>query len=353
MQSKVIWREASEMSSRTDGSSRTDARSRSRAPLQNSSSAPAGILTSADGATRKRSHRFGRKGQKPEQEQGHKFDAKMAEVAMTMKTVNDQSREVGASARNGGSVVALKTGQVIPWYILDPTGLLIREQRSDSSTKMQLDPTAGDAARRAARFLVRWPTLYPWWDAVTAIALVFTALVTPYEVGFLPPATNPWNALWLVNRVIDLVFIFDMLFQIFTMRKMEVAKAVEARAEWEMSLRVIARQYFCSVWFLLDIASVAPSGMEIAPMIIGDAGRDEETSSGLRSLRTMRSLRLIKLLRLAKSSRVSVRAMEFVSLSSTSQTAIGLTFQSLLLTHWFACILMIATTFSPSPRSTW
>ena len=59
------------------------------------------------------------------------------------------------------------------------------------------------------------------------------------------------------------------------MRKMEVIKAVEAKIEWEMDLRVIARQYFCSVWFVLDIASIAPSGMEIAPMIIGDIGPQE------------------------------------------------------------------------------
>ena len=80
---------------------------------------------------------------------------------------------------------------------------------------------------------------------------------------------------------------------------------------------------------------------------------DDAGGGGMRALRTMRSLRLIKLVRLAKSSRIIGRAMEYVSLSSTSQTAVGLMMQSLLLTHWFACILMISTTFTESPRGTW
>jgi len=299
-----------------------------------------------------------------DEEQHHNLNAKMADVAVTMKTVTDQARGkdkfTGMNQRGTApSGQGLQAGQVIPWYILDPTGQLIREQRSDASTRLQLDPTAGKgvcgfSAQQYARCMVRMPTVYPWWDAVTAIALIFTALVTPYEVGFLPPATSPWNALWLINRFIDLIFIFDMFIQCCTMRKVSVEKAMDSddsRIEWETDIRVIARQYVCSFWFLLDVASIAPSGLEIAPMLMGTAG-DGSSSGGLRSLRTMRSLRLIKLLRLAKSSRVSARAMEFNSLSSTSQTALALTLQSLLFTHWFACILMISTTFE-APRNSW
>ena len=41
------------------------------------------------------------------------------------------------------------------------------------------------------------------WDIVTALALIFTALVTPFEVGFLPSATSPLEALFVINRLLD------------------------------------------------------------------------------------------------------------------------------------------------------
>ena len=41
------------------------------------------------------------------------------------------------------------------------------------------------------------------WDIVTALALIFTALVTPFEVGFLPSAESPLEALFLINRMLD------------------------------------------------------------------------------------------------------------------------------------------------------
>ena len=55
------------------------------------------------------------------------------------------------------------------------------------------------------------------WDIVTTLCLIFTALVTPYEVAFLEmPRTwsDAWNdPLFVINRFIDLVFITDMTLQ--------------------------------------------------------------------------------------------------------------------------------------------
>ena len=46
------------------------------------------------------------------------------------------------------------------------------------------------------------------WDAATGLALVFTALVTPYEVAMLETRENP---LFYVNRFIDLIFYIDIV----------------------------------------------------------------------------------------------------------------------------------------------
>ena len=113
--------------------------------------------------------------------------------------------------------------------------------------------------------------------------------------------------------------------------------------------------HYLKGWFVLDIISILP--FDLASLKDPNEDPDAESSSSdlsvLKLVRIIRLLRLIKLVRLAKSSRIIGRAMEYVSLSSTSQTAVGLMMQSLLLTHWFACILMISTTFTESPRGTW
>jgi hypothetical protein len=48
-----------------------------------------------------------------------------------------------------------------------------------------------------APFLARW-------DLVTSVCLLFTATVTPLEVAFL---NTSFNALYFINRVVDVVFI--------------------------------------------------------------------------------------------------------------------------------------------------
>ena len=42
------------------------------------------------------------------------------------------------------------------------------------------------------------------WDLLTLLCLLFTALVTPVEVAFL---TTKLNALFIINRVVDAVFV--------------------------------------------------------------------------------------------------------------------------------------------------
>lgn len=48
-----------------------------------------------------------------------------------------------------------------------------------------------------------------YWDICTVAALVFTAIFTPVEVSFLTPPSTPWDGLFLINRLVDLVFITD------------------------------------------------------------------------------------------------------------------------------------------------
>lgn len=53
------------------------------------------------------------------------------------------------------------------------------------------------------------------WDMVMALLLVFVALVTPFELGFLTTDTYTASglALFIMNRVVDLVFLVDIFIQ--------------------------------------------------------------------------------------------------------------------------------------------
>ena len=231
----------------------------------------------------------------------------------------DAFRTITRSAQlaNAQSGKRLQEGQRIPWYIVDPTGKAIKDQRREDASKRKLSSTLSgiDRARTGAlfeRILLAWqPSIFPAWDAVTGaatllertrneqlrhqmllhqmllgtrcsctrcpctrchctrcpcttdapapdapahhsshyhrlahshiyttravytsrvylsrspsrtgIALVFTALCTPYEVGFLPAAEagfpNGGRNLFIINRLIDIVFIIDMFLQFFT-----------------------------------------------------------------------------------------------------------------------------------------
>jgi hypothetical protein len=113
-------------------------------------------------------------------------------------------------------------------------------------------------------------------DLGVVIALMYVAIVTPYEVSFL--ADQPDNvALGTVGRIIDVLFVADMLLNFVTPFQLE-------NGVWVTDHRSIARRYMTS-WFLVDLISVMP----------------------LDYLRMIRLVRLIKLLRLVRMSRVLKR----------------------------------------------
>ena len=68
-----------------------------------------------------------------------------------------------------------------PWYLVDPR-----------------------PGRKAAHILGIW-------DAFTVFALVFTAIMSPYEVSFL--AGQGIDVLFYFNRVVDVIFISDTILQ--------------------------------------------------------------------------------------------------------------------------------------------
>ena len=50
------------------------------------------------------------------------------------------------------------------------------------------------------------------WDCITLFALIYTALVTPFEVAFLEPRVG---VLFVINRFVDLCFLTDLVLNFF------------------------------------------------------------------------------------------------------------------------------------------
>jgi hypothetical protein len=136
-----------------------------------------------------------------------------------------------------------------------------------------------------------------YWDLLTSILLLYVALVTPVEVGFVqaPQPSERWfNWLFLINRLLDVGFIIDMLLQFRLAFKVDDVQGTR----WIVAADQIAWQYATSKWFPLDLFSVLTSVLDLI---------DNEDASDLTALRALRALRLLKLVKLARGSRVFKR----------------------------------------------
>ena len=191
-----------------------------------------------------------------------------------------------ASAGMMASLLAARRSSK-PWYIIDP--------------------------RRSQTFL-------PAWDSLTTLCLLFTALVTPFEVAFLTmPRTIGFalrDPLFLCNRVIDVAFGLDIILNFLLMY--QDSDRIDG-VKWVDEPSTIARHYLRS-WFALDLFSMLPSTFDILPYAFGDSAtsavgaaggaldnKEEEILTRFKFLRVVRCLRLIKLMRLLRASRMMTR----------------------------------------------
>ena len=155
--------------------------------------------------------------------------------------------------------------------------------------------------------LILDPTKMPRWDSLTISLLVFTALVSPYEVAFLKAPTSASDGLFILNRVIDVFFFADMVLQFFLMYEEHIVsnndEALGGKGggshshtitRWVKDRRKITVNYLRG-WFAIDVGSILPGIFDILPLINPDECPDR--GSNVKVLRVIRVLRLIKLVR--------------------------------------------------------
>ena len=224
----------------------------------------------------------------------------------------------------------------------------------------------------------------PMWDAIQALALIYTSIMTPFEVAFLEVPTTAMDPWFLVNRALDVIFISDMVLQFFVMYRAKIgdedavhshgrlkqlaqinlAKVAVATATkstqptsgsnndeviWVASRQRIALHYLTG-WFIIDVASVGASAFDFPPLFVDDT---PEGLANLKTLRVVRVLRLVKLVRLVRASRVVARMASRVALSYRTLTMISNTATLMIVAHWAACIFALQAAMHESPSESW
>ena len=133
---------------------------------------------------------------------------------------------------------------------------------ANTESRLDLEQSVRDAVRikPQAWFLVdprgEAGRYLGYWDVVVGIALMFTALVTPYEVALLPTRLD---TLFGINRIIDLLFLADIVLQ-FVLVTPESSSAIASTdgVFWVTEPKLIVKRYLRG-WFAIDIFSVAVS----------------------------------------------------------------------------------------------
>ena len=97
------------------------------------------------------------------------------------------------------------------------------------------------------------------WDTITTSALAWTAIVTPFEVALLEPPIG-WDTafrapLFVINRLIDLIFFVDMMLQFMLMVQ---SYSDREGVKWIEYVRPIPIQRHLTPHPFLPLPSAAP-----------------------------------------------------------------------------------------------
>jgi len=254
--------------------------------------------------------------------------SKILERAGTVKIaeVGGLAGEMAGKLGGGLNGIAKKMadGKLISDDAFDAAAVLKQIRLRDAAQSWLLDP-------RSSKFL-------PWWDGITSAALLYVAIVTPFEVAFLT-SSGSIDPLFVINRLLDVIFFCDLIFQFFV--AYDAGKNDHASEQWVVDIRHTARHY-ATTWFVLDFISLLPSIFDILPVAnpsyASGAGARGQVSA-LSGLRAVRILRLLKMVKLVRVSRIITRWQTEHPISFGVLTVLELTVLILFATHWMGCLI--------------
>ena len=166
------------------------------------------------------------------------------------------------------------------------------------------------------------------------------------QVAFLPAPNAVDDALFIIGRIVDAIFVLDMLLQCFLM----VPKAGDPsklETRWSAILRMYAQG-----WLMLDLLAIGASAFDYLPFVLSTTHADRRKSP-VASFRVVRVLRLVKLLRLLKASRRLKEAYVKIAWPRAVVTIFSTMFECGIVIHLVACALGIVTIVPPTVLDTW
>lgn len=177
-------------------------------------------------------------------------------------------------------------------------------------------------------------TFVQYWDLISSIALLYTLIVTPFEVGLDLP--TQLDALFVLNQFVSCIFICDITVQFF----LPVPDNRLGEGVFERRHAYLAKRYICS-WFALDVITILPFDILVLARAL---------SGPFKGTKLLRIMRLLKLLKVLRSSAIIERWQSSFSISTSSVQFFIVSFSSLVLIHWFSCFWCLMITIQGSQR---
>lgn len=179
------------------------------------------------------------------------------------------------------------------------------------------------------------------WDIATAVALIFTATVTPFEVC--AGLKTQYDALYVINTIVNFIFMVDIIIQFFLP---VVDKETKELIRDHKKLAALYMRF----WFWIDLFTVLPfdSMTLVAPGMFGaECGSSATLVKGVKLVRTAR---LFKLIRMMRSSRIIQRWDSSISISTSARTMLFAWSTWVVAMHWLACIWLLLPQLQDSYR---
>jgi len=247
------------------------------------------------------------------EEESHADDVDFLPDATSLRRDEDDEDD----EEEAGGTKARRSRAIVAW------NLATRGERGVTKRGWTVDPVTSQFAS--------------FWDGVLSAATLFTAIVTPAEVGFQQGFRFNW--LFFCNQLVNAIFLMDLVFNFFLHYQL-------ANDDWVRDHRRIVWHYLKTNFFI-DLVATFP--FEMLALGLGNTCglakscfRRKSRHKGFKGMRLIRVVRLVKLLRLARTSRLIHRYRADLSFSFGFMNVAFFVVASVLSAHWIACAWGVA-----------